>query len=131
MFDIAGTELLLIVVIAIIVVGPKDLPRMMRAVGQAVRKIQEFSRQFRRQLDQMAEEAELEDIVAKANAAGKGLKPENLIRETLDPEHVLDEPILPDHFLTETEPEKPADDDASDQGLAETGKDDRKEGGGD
>lgn len=101
MFDIAGTELLLIVVIAVIVVGPKDLPRMMRGMGRWARKIQAASSEFRRQIDQLAKEAELDDIIAEADAAGRKLDPKNMIQQALDPEHELDNPVTGERFLAD------------------------------
>ena len=106
MFDIAGTELLLIVVIAVIVVGPKDLPRMMRGMGRWARKIRAASSEFRRQFDQLAREAELDEIITKANAAGRKLDPKNMIQQVLDPEHELDKPVMDEHFLADPPVEK-------------------------
>jgi sec-independent protein translocase protein TatB len=106
MFDIAGTELLLIVVIAVIVVGPKDLPKMMRSMGRWARKIQNASSEFRRQIDQLAREAELDDIISEANAAGRKLDPKNMIQKALDPEHELDEPVMHEPFLGDPPAEK-------------------------
>ena len=94
MFDIAGTELLLIVVIAVIVVGPKDLPKMMRSMGRWARKIQTASAEFRRQIDRLAREAELDDIISEANAVGRKIDPGHMIQEALDPGHELDKPII-------------------------------------
>ncbi len=117
MFDIAGTELLLIVIIAVIVVGPKDLPRMMRGMGRWARKIRAASSEFRRQIDQLAREAELDEIITEANAAGRKLDPKNMIQQALDPEHELDKPVMDEHFLadppvgaTDDKKEKPPED---------------------
>ena len=106
MFDIAGTELLLIVIIAVIVVGPKDLPRMMRGMGRWARKIRAASSEFRRQIDQLAREAELDEIITEANAAGRKLDPKNMIQQALDPEHELDKPVMGEHFLADPPVEK-------------------------
>lgn len=106
MFDIAGTELLLIVVIAVIVIGPKDLPRMMRGMGRWARKIRAASSEFRRQFDQLAREAELDEIINEANAAGRKLDPKNMIQQVLDPEHEFDNPVMDEHFLGDPPVEK-------------------------
>ena len=82
MFDIAGTELLLLIALAIIFVGPKDLPRLMRAIGAFVRKARMVARDFQRAFEDVANEADLEDIRKEAEAlkketeipAGKGRK---------------------------------------------------------
>src|SRR3546814_7572700 len=62
MFDVAPTELLLVAVIAIIVIGPKDLPKAMRFVGHWVGRARGVARQFRSGFDAMVREAELEEM---------------------------------------------------------------------
>jgi sec-independent protein translocase protein TatB len=62
MFDIASTELLLIVVVAVIVIGPKDLPRALYKLGQVVGKARGMARHFRTGIDAMVREAELEEL---------------------------------------------------------------------
>jgi sec-independent protein translocase protein TatB len=62
MFDIAGTELFLLIILAIIFVGPKDLPRLMRSVGAFMRKARMVARDFQRSLEDIANEADLEDM---------------------------------------------------------------------
>lgn len=65
MFDVAPTEFLLVAVIALVVIGPKDLPRVMRVVGQWVGKARGVARQFRAGFDTMVREAELEEMEKK------------------------------------------------------------------
>lgn len=62
MFDIAPTELLLVVVVALVVIGPKDLPKAMRVVGKWMGKARGMARHFRAGLDTMMREAELEEL---------------------------------------------------------------------
>lgn len=62
MFDVAPTELLLVVVVAMVVIGPKDLPKAMRFVGKWVGKARGMARHFRAGLDTMMREAELEEL---------------------------------------------------------------------
>ncbi len=62
MFDIGSTELLLVAIVALIVVGPKDLPRLLRTVGQWVAKARGTARHFKTGLDTMMREAELEEM---------------------------------------------------------------------
>ena len=62
MFDIAPTELLLVAMVALIVIGPKDLPKAMRFVGHWVGKARGVARQFRSGFDTMVREAELADM---------------------------------------------------------------------
>lgn len=62
MFDVAPTELLLVAVVALVVIGPKDLPRAMHFVGKWVGKARGIARQFRSGLDSMVREAELAEM---------------------------------------------------------------------
>ncbi|WP_257549678.1 Sec-independent protein translocase protein TatB [Sphingopyxis sp. DBS4] len=62
MFDVAPTELLLVIVVALVVIGPKDLPKAMRFVGKWVGKARGMARHFRAGLDTMMREAELEEL---------------------------------------------------------------------
>ena len=62
MFDIGYSELLLIAVVALIVIGPKDLPRVMRTVGHWVGRARGMARHFRSGVDTMMREAELEEM---------------------------------------------------------------------
>ncbi len=66
MFDIGGTELLLLIFLAVIFVGPKDLPRLMRTMGAYVRKARMVVRDFQRSIEDMANEADLADIKKEA-----------------------------------------------------------------
>lgn len=65
MFDIAPTELLLVAVVALLVIGPKDLPLVMRKVGRWAGKARGVARQFRSGFDAMVREAELEEMEKK------------------------------------------------------------------
>jgi len=62
LFDIGATELLAIVIIAIVVIGPKELPLAMRTVGRWVSKARNLMGQFRTSLDSIAHEAEMESL---------------------------------------------------------------------
>ncbi|MCX7676367.1 MAG: Sec-independent protein translocase protein TatB [Alteraurantiacibacter sp.] len=65
MFDIGAEELLLIVVVTIIVIGPKELPAALRVVGRFVGKMRRMSAHFRTGLDAMIREAEMEELERK------------------------------------------------------------------
>lgn len=62
MLDVAPTELLLVAVVALLVIGPKDLPKAMRFVGRWVGKARGVARQFRSGFDAMVREAELAEM---------------------------------------------------------------------
>jgi sec-independent protein translocase protein TatB len=65
MFDIGPTELLLIVIVAVIVIGPKDLPLALRTAGKWIGKVRKVSGHFRSGLDAMIREAEMEEMEKK------------------------------------------------------------------
>ena len=65
MFGIGYSELLVIAIIGLVVVGPKDLPRVMREVGRWIGKAQGMARHFRAGIDTMIREAELEEMEKK------------------------------------------------------------------
>ena len=62
LFDIGWPELMLIGIVALVVIGPKDLPRALRVAGFWVRKARTLSREFQGSIDQMIREAELEEV---------------------------------------------------------------------
>ena len=62
MFDLGAFELLLIVIVAVIVIGPKDLPLAMRTAGRWAGKVRRVSSQFRSGVDTMIREAEMEEM---------------------------------------------------------------------
>ena len=62
MLDIGSWEFLIVVVIALIVVGPKELPGLVRTVSQWVRRARELAREFQGGLEDIAREAELDKV---------------------------------------------------------------------
>jgi sec-independent protein translocase protein TatB len=68
MFDIGVGELLVILIVAVVVIGPKDLPLAMRTAGRWIGKIRRVSAHFRSGIDTMVREAELEDMEKKWKA---------------------------------------------------------------
>ena len=77
MFDIGWQEIFVLAVLAIIVIGPKDLPRAIKVVTQWVKKARFMARDLQDGLDDMVREAELDDIKSQANKFIDG--------ETFDP----------------------------------------------
>ncbi|MBX7496670.1 Sec-independent protein translocase protein TatB [Qipengyuania sp. 6B39] len=98
MFDIGAAELLVIVVVAIIVIGPKDMPRAMRTAGRWIGKIRRMSSHFRAGVDEMVRQAEIQDMEEKWAARNKeimakyptgndaaGGAPDNLVPPQMEP----------------------------------------------
>ena len=65
MFDVGASELLLVVIVAIVVIGPKDLPLALRTAGRWIGKIRKVSGHFRAGIETMIREAELEEMEKK------------------------------------------------------------------
>ena len=65
MFDVAPTEFLMVALVALLVIGPKELPRVMRTVGQWVSKARGVASQFRAGFDEMVREAEVAEMEKK------------------------------------------------------------------
>src|SRR5690348_12819467 len=94
MFDFSWSELALIGVVALVVIGPKDLPRVMRTVGLWVGKARAIAREFQSSLDQMIRESELEEMRKSVERASNV----NLAREierTIDPAGELQKSLEP------------------------------------
>jgi len=83
MFDLAWSEILVIAVVALVVIGPKELPLLLRNVGQWIRKARSLASEFQSGIDQMARDAEIAELrkqveQAKDYATGK-IEPEKFI----------------------------------------------------
>jgi sec-independent protein translocase protein TatB len=68
MFDLSWSHILIVLIVALVVVGPKDLPKMMRTVGQWVGKARAMADQFRKSFDEMARQSELDELRAEIEA---------------------------------------------------------------
>lgn len=79
MFDIAPSEMLIVALVAIVLIGPKDLPRVMRVVGQWVGRGRTMARHFRGAIDDMIRESELQEMEKKWKAEN-----ERIMREHSD-----------------------------------------------
>jgi len=105
MFDIAPTELLLCALVALVVIGPKDLPKAMRVVGHWVGRARGMARQFRSGFDAMVREAELDEMEKKWAAEN-----ERIMREH-PPEPSPEPPVAtPAEAEAATVPDTPASD---------------------
>lgn len=62
MLDIGWSEILVIAIVMIVVVGPKDLPKMLRAFGKATSRMRSTANEFKKQFDEALREAELDDV---------------------------------------------------------------------
>ena len=84
MFDIGWTEMLVVAAVAIIVVGPKDLPGMLRNFGRMIRKIRGMAGEFQSQFDEALKEAELDGVKDGIDSV-RNLDPTKAIKDKLNP----------------------------------------------
>ena len=70
--EVGGLEYLVIAIVALVVVGPKDLPVMLRKVGQFVGKLRSMAAEFRASFDEMARQSELDELRREVEAMRKG-----------------------------------------------------------
>lgn len=97
MFDIGWSELLLIGVVALVVIGPKDLPKALKALGFWMRKARQISGEFRASLDQMVREAELDEVRQQVKQATE-IDLDKEFTKTVDPTGSLAEALRPPDF---------------------------------
>jgi sec-independent protein translocase protein TatB len=92
MFEIGWSELLVIAVVAIVVVGPKDLPRMMRSFGFYVGKLRRMAGDFQRQFEDAVRESEL-DEVRQAMQSVREATPSLDLKAPIDKPLMLPQPV--------------------------------------
>lgn len=95
MFDIGWTELLVIAVVLIVVVGPKDLPPMLRAFGKMMTRFRKVAGEFRAQFDEALKEADLDDV-RQTIADAQKLSPMHSLREAMTPLRQMGDDIKSD-----------------------------------
>jgi sec-independent protein translocase protein TatB len=74
MFDISWTEFLLIGIVALVVIGPKELPGVMRTLGQYTRKIRGMASDFQNQFQEAMREAEMADLKKSVDDLAQDIK---------------------------------------------------------
>lgn len=88
MFDIAWSELLLIAVVALVVIGPKDLPKAIFTFGKWVRKARVVAREFQTHIDDMMRETELDELRREALKT-RDMNVKKMMEDTIDPKGEL------------------------------------------
>ena len=84
MFDIGWTEMLVIAIVMIVVVGPKDLPKMLRTFGRTTAKMRSMAGDFRKQFDDAMREAELDEVRSTIDSVRK-MNPAADVKKALNP----------------------------------------------
>lgn len=90
MFDIGWSEMLFIAIVAIMVIGPKDLPKVLRTVGQWTGRARAMAREFQNSLDDAIRETELDEIKKDVEKAADLGDIKGEIENSIDPSGTLD-----------------------------------------
>ena len=115
MFNIGASEFLVIIIIAILVIGPKDMPNAMRTAGRWIGQVRKVSTHFRTGIDAMVREAELEDMEKKWKAQND----EIMKRTSIADETQANDAVMTGPPVVEATPT----DNASDHGIPDGGQD--------
>ena len=107
LFDLSMTELMLIGVVALVVIGPKDLPKALRVAGFWVKKARTLSREFQSSVDQMIREAELDEMRQEFKKASE-LDIEKEFRNPIDPTGSLAKSLKPPELPKFSDADLPA-----------------------
>ena len=110
MFDIGWTEMMVIALIALIVIGPKDLPGTLKTVAHWVRKARSLTREFQSGIDDMVREAELDDAKKMLDDTRRG-NLQQTIGNAIDPTGDVTEEVR--EIEREARREEPASGDSS------------------
>jgi sec-independent protein translocase protein TatB len=95
MFGIDSSEFLLIALVALVVIGPKDLPKAMRVLGYWVGRARGVARQFRSGFDSMVREAELEEMEKRWASENERIMREHPVAQVEAPgDHHTDAPPI-------------------------------------
>ncbi|MGH6945390.1 MAG: Sec-independent protein translocase protein TatB [Geminicoccaceae bacterium] len=103
MFDVGWSEMAVILLVALIVIGPKDLPRVARTMGRWAAKGRSMAREFQNALEDMAREAELDTVKKEIEKAGRGNLAKT-IENTIDPSGELNRAFDPTAKIDRSRP---------------------------
>src|SRR6516162_6515027 len=110
LFDLSMTELMLIGVVALVVIGPKDLPAALRVAGYWVRKARTLSREFHSSVEQMMREVELHEVqqqLKKATEFNVEHEFQKIVDPVNDPAIEPQQRAIPDYLDTTPAPADP------------------------
>lgn len=128
MFDIGASELLLTAIVAIIVIGPKDLPRALRLAGGWIAKVRRVSGHFKSGIEEMIRQAELDEMEKKWREQNEAIIKNTAAASPASAEAALPPPAAeatydypyPDHAAPDY-PTAPVESGPAEGGAAETG----------
>jgi sec-independent protein translocase protein TatB len=108
MLDIGWSEMAIIAVVALFVIGPRELPKVLRTLGRYAGKIKAVAREFQDSIDEAVRESEIGEVKKQIEAAGR-TDFKKSIEDTIDPERKIGKAM----DFTEITRQKPKPDDAT------------------
>ncbi len=88
MFDFAWSEIALIGVVALIAIGPKDMPVAIKAVSDTIKKLRRMAGEFQGHVDEMIREADLGDVKSSFDEL-RSLNPKAMVQRAIDPDNTM------------------------------------------
>lgn len=88
MLDIGWSEMAIVAVVALFVIGPRELPRLLRTVGRYAAKVRGMAREFQDGIDEAVREAELDEVRKQIESAGR-VDVGKAIEDAVDPERSI------------------------------------------
>jgi len=108
MFDIAPSELLLTAIVAIVVIGPKDMPRALRTAGRWIGKMRRMSNHVRSGFEAMIREAEMEEMERKWREQNEAIMQAHPADAIVDGQVTAESAVLPAPEVADAKPHAPA-----------------------
>lgn len=106
MFDFAGSEIAVLGIVALVLIGPKEMPVAIRAVARMLKKVRRIGGEFQHHVDQMVHEADLDDVQATFRDLGS-MNLKQVVADALNRDGSLsrafDEPLV-QHWMPPTAP---------------------------
>ncbi|MFN3232217.1 MAG: Sec-independent protein translocase protein TatB [Alphaproteobacteria bacterium] len=96
MFDIGLPEMLVVIVITLIVVGPKDLPKVIRGFARVIARLRRMVDEFMVSVNQYVRESELAELKDTVDKARQSVDVRSHVREMIDPHGELSKPVVPE-----------------------------------
>lgn len=112
MFDIGWVEMMVVIVVMIVVIGPKDLPAVLHTMGQWIARVRAMAREFQSGIEDLADQAGLEDVRKEIDTI-RDFSIKEEIEKTIDPKGELRQGIEADTpaMVTDQAAEKKKDED--------------------
>ena len=118
MFDFAWSEIALIAAVALIAIGPKDMPVAIRTVASMVKKARRMASEFQTHVDEMVREANLDEVKDQFNSI-RSFDFKDTVEKAIDPDHTLRDTLSDLEKPSESAPGENAEPEAIEPPLAE------------